>query len=248
MKKLAIKSWFYSFIILLALVGCNKNGAGCFDKAGSTQTVTVDIANFSTIDVSTNVNVQLLNTGDNRVEITAGENLIANISIKVVDEVLKIENLNTCFWSKGYVSPLVSIRNSNLTKVVQHGYGKIYNTDTLKINNLYLQVEDASGAIDLMLDANSVRVVSNNIGSITLKGKVENLVAGHFWSDGIFYAKELMVENCTINQNGSNRMEVHVKNSLNGAITNIGNVYLFGQKPAIINIDITGDGQIIEMY
>ena len=162
----------YSIIaVFFFLIGCNKEGAGCFDKAGEIKTVAVDLPAFKSIDVASNVDVELLTTGVDRVEVTTGVNLIPGIRLIVEDSVLKIENLNSCFWARGYVNPLVSIRNANLEKVVQHGYGEIYTVDTLKIDNLFIQVEDASGAVDLILDADFVRVVSNNIGSITLHGK-----------------------------------------------------------------------------
>ncbi len=234
--------------IFFFFTSCNNQGAGCFDKAGDTKTVTVDVPTFTTIDVASNIDVQILTSGHDRIEVTTGENLISGISLKVEEDVLFIDNLNSCFWSKGYVKPLVTIRNADLASVVQHGYGRIYTTDTLVIAYLTIQVEDASGAVDLVLDAVSIRIVSNNIGPITLKGKSSNLKAGQFWSDGILNAKDLSVHNCTISHNGSNRMDLNVKNSLKGSINSIGNVYLFGQNPALIEVDLTDEGKVIKKY
>lgn len=233
---------------LLILASCNKEGAGCFDKAGEIRTVTVDLPVFTSIDVTTNVDVQLLNSGIDRVEITAGENLLSGIKFKVEDGVLKIENLNSCFWSRGYVSPLVSIRNESLSRVVQHGYGKIYSKDTLSFGEFSIQVEDASGAVDLIVDASYIRVVSNNIGPITLRGNSARLDVGIYWSDGILYVNELIVKDCNVNHNGSNRIEVNVLNNLKGSINSIGSVYLFGQKPTIIDVELTDEGSIIKKY
>lgn len=234
--------------MLLILASCNKEGAGCFDKAGKIKTVIVDLPAFIAIDVATNVNVKLLTIGADRVEVTAAENLIPGISLIVEDSVLKIENLNSCFWSRGYVSPSVSIRNVNLERIIQHGYGRIYSVDTLKTNELSIQVEDASGAVDLIVDASYIRVVSNNIGPITLRGNSARLDVGIYWSDGILYANELIVQDCNVNHNGSNRMEINVLNNLKGDVNSIGSVYLFGQKPTIIDVELTDAGNIIEQY
>ena len=238
----------FAVILLGILLGCNKNGAGCFDKAGNIKTVTIDLPAFTTIDVASNVQVQLLTKGSNIVEITTGENLISGIKLQVEDSVLLIENLNTCFWSRGYKQPLVSIRNADLEKIIQHGYGSIYTSDTLSINKIAIQVEDASGAVDLLLNTDFVQVVSNNIGPITLRGSATKLDVAHYWSDGILYASELKVTDCYINQNGSNRMEINVSNSLEGSINSIGNVYLFGQEPATVDVDLTNEGRIINRY
>ncbi|VAW26370.1 hypothetical protein MNBD_BACTEROID06-1122 [hydrothermal vent metagenome] len=236
------------FFGLVFLVSCNKEGAGCFDKAGNVKTVAVEVPTFTQIDVNSNVDVQLLVDGSDKVEIITGENLISGISLNVEDGVLRIDNLNTCFWSIGYTRPLVKIRNANLLKVLQHGYGNIFSTDTLNINSLSLQVEDASGGIDLLINANTIRLVSNALGAITLKGRCANLFASHAWGDGILYAKDLIVGDCSMTQSGSNRMELNVLNELQGSINNFGDVYLFGQKPATISVDLTSQGKIIEQY
>ena len=229
-------------------MACNKEAAGCFNKAGDVKSVVVDLPEFTTIDIASNVDVQILTSGLNQVEVTTGENLISGISLNVEDGVLKIDNLNSCFWSKGYTHPLVTIRNVGLEKIIQHGFGRVYNTDTLTITDLSLQVEDASGEIDLILDASFVRVVSNNIGPITLKGKTLKLNAGHYWSDGILYAKDFKVQDCYMHHFGSNRMELNIVNKLEGKMRNIGNVYLYGQEPAFETVDNTGDGSIIAAY
>ena len=156
--------------------------------------------------------------------------------------------LNTCFWSIGYTHPLVKIRNTSLEKVIQHGYGNVYSTDTLTVNRLSLQIEDASGGFDLVLNALAVDIVSNSLGPITLKGKTGRLSVGHYYSDGILYAKDLKVEFCYIQHYGSNRMELNVGDELSGVMQSLGNVLLYGQSPNTIDVDITGEGKIIEKY
>jgi len=241
------RNWILVSVVLIIFTACNK-GAGCFDRAGDIKTVLIDVPEFTSIDVTSNVDVELLSSGSNLVKVTTGENLISGISLNVEEGVLKIDNLNSCFWSKGYTRPLVIIRNVALEKIIQHGFGRVYNTDTLTIANLSLQVEDASGEVDLTLDAGFVRVVSNNIGPITLKGKTGILNAGHYWSDGILYAKDLKVQDCNITHFGSNRMELNIVNKLEGKMGSLGNVYLYGQAPTIETVNNTGDGRIIAKY
>lgn len=235
-------------ITLLLLNGCNDEGAGCFDKTGEEKTVDIDVPAFTTIDVASNVDVLLLSNGADEVQLTAGENLLSGISLKVEEGVLKIDNHNNCFWSTGYKHPLVTIRNAGLEKIEQHGYGTVKSTDTLQLTNLFLHLEDASGAIDLLVNANEVRVVSNNIGPITLAGVAQKLHAGHYWSDGILYAKNLKVVNCSIDHNGSNRMELNVSGRLEGQMTNYGDVYLYGQRPVEEVVEVMGEGRVVEEF
>ncbi len=238
----------YFLVLAITFTACNKEGAGCFDKAGNLTTVPIDVPNFNSIDIATNVDVKLVNDGVNRVELTIGENLIRGIKFEVTEGVLKIKNLNTCFWSNGYTHPLVTIYNSNFTSIIQHGYGNIYSLDTLMVDQLRLQVEDASGGINLLLKANLVHVVSNNIGPITLSGNANTLNATHAYNNGILYAKNLTVAIANITHNGSNRMELNVKEKLIGKMTSFGNIYLYGQRPIEFIIEDTGEGAVIEMF
>lgn len=248
--KTVYKSFSNHFMVIIfsILLSCNKNGAGCFDKAGNIKTVTIDLPAFTTIDVATNVDVEILGKGSDLIELIAGENLVAGISFKVADDILKIENLNTCFFARGYTSPLIKIRSLNLSRIVQHGYGRIFSKDTLKFDQLTIQVEDASGEVDLIIDAKKIDVVTNNIGPIILNGKTESLNVGQYWSDGIFYGKDLQAQNCQVNHNGSNRININVINNLTGSVNSIGNVYLYGQKPASINVELTNSGEIFEEF
>jgi len=248
MRSVIFKYWYYLLLFLGVISSCNKEGAGCFDKAGEVKTITIDVPPFTSLDVNSNIDVEFMADGIDRVELVIGENLIEGIRFELVEGVLKLNNLNTCFWSIGYTHPLIKIRNSSIEKIVQHGYGNIYSIDTLTIDKISLQVEDASGAIDLTLNANSINVVSNSIGPITLKGSTKNLIAGHYYSDGILYAKNLKAKNTSINHNGSNRMELNVLDKLTGSINSIGSVHLYGQEPASIIVDLTNRGEIINEF
>mgnify|MGYP002713076899 CR=1 FL=1 len=241
--------WVFGVVIvLLLLIGCNKEGAGCFTKAGEEKTISVDVPPYTTIDVASNVDVLLLASGPDGVEVTTGQNLLNGISLEVEEGVLKIDNLNTCFWSNGYKHPLVIIRNAGLEKVIQHGYGKIYSKDFLTADNLSLLLEDASGAIDLKVNANFIRVVSNNIGPITLTGTTQELHVGYYWCDGILYSKDLVANYCYVDHNGSNRLELNVTDKLEGQINSLGDVYLFGQQPAEEQVEVTSGGRVVEKF
>jgi len=242
------KLTYYLLGYLLFFSGCNKEGVGCFNDGGKITSVIIDVPDFSSIDVATNIEIEILSEGDDLVELITGENLVPGISMKVEEGVLLIENLNTCFFARDYTSPHIKIRNAGLERIVQHGYGRVFSSDTLRLGNLSIQVEDASGAVDLLVDANSIKIVSNNIGPITLKGKSNRLTLGQYWSDGVFVGKDLLVKDCSINHNGANRMDVNVVNKLSGSINSIGNVYLYGQRPAIIDVDLTNRGEIIEKF
>lgn len=234
--------------LLTYLVGCNNDGAGCFTKAGETVTALVEMDEFKGFDVATNVDVRLVPAVEQRVEITTGANLVSGISLQVKDSVLYIENLNTCFWSKGYVHPLVTLYAPEFDKIIQHGYGTIYTEDTLMQPSVYINLEDASGEIRLHLDVDRLQVVTNNIGPITLAGKANVFLPGVYWSDGVLDASRLVANTCRVNHNGSNKLAVNVVGVLTGSVNSIGNLYLYGQAPASTEVTLTNSGKIIARY
>ena len=143
--------------ILLVLTGCSPDGVGCFKSSGELETISVDIPEFSSIDVSGNIEVRVSNKPFKEVMLTVGSNLISGIRTEVIDGVLYLDNLNTCNWTRKYINPVIDISNPELTKIVQHGFGKIRSTETLTHDQLVL--ENNNGAGDFIFDVN-VRVLS----------------------------------------------------------------------------------------
>ena len=239
MRSLAIIS------LLILLASCNPDGVGCFKSTGPTETISVDVADFTEIDVSGNIEVHISNKQIKELALTAGSNLIPGIRMEVIDGVLFLDNLNTCNWTRKFINPVVEISNPELTKIVQHGFGKISSTETLTHDQLML--ENLNGAGDFILDVNVriLSVVSNEVANFYITGRADLLNVGFYYADEIFFGEGLKVIDCYINHHGSNSMHLDVSGSLKGAIHSFGDVIIHNQLPSIIEVEENGNGRLI---
>jgi hypothetical protein len=234
---------YIAFLILLA--GCNPDGIGCFKPSGSVETIAIDVADFTGIDVSGNIEVHLSSDSSKQVLLTAGGNIIPGIRMEVVDGVLFLDNLNTCNWSREYVNPVVEISHPAITKIAQHGFGKISSIGTLVYDELILENTDGAGDFILNVETRNLRVGSNEVANFYISGRSENLFIGFYYADEIFFGEDLMVDNCVITHYGSNSMHLNVTQSLTGSIYSYGDVIMHRQMPQTIEVAESENGKLI---
>lgn len=236
---------FYYISFFLILSSCNPDGIGCFKSTGDLETIVVEIGDFSTIDVSGDIEVHLSSGGVNKVEITAGGNIIPGIRTEVIDGVLYLDNLNTCNWTRKYINPVVEITSPALTKIAQHGFGKIISNGTLNYDDLTLENTEGSGDFILDVNVQSLRIGSNEVANFYLTGRAEQLVIGFYYADEIFFGEELLVDNCVITHYGSNSMHLNVSGSIKGAIYSYGDVIMHKQMPQTIEVTESENGKLL---
>ena len=236
---------FYYIAFFLILSACNPDGIGCFKSSGPVETIAVEVADFSVIDVSANIEVHISSGVSQDVQLTAGANIIPGIKMEVIDGVLYLDNLNTCNWTREYVNPVVQISAPVLTKISQHGFGKISSIGTLVYDELTL--ENKGGAGDFILDVNtrSLHVVSNEVANFYLGGRTTELRVVFAYHDEIFFGEDLMVDNCVITHYGSNSIHLNVTGSLKGAIYSYGDVIMHRQMPQTIEVTEIENGKLI---
>jgi hypothetical protein len=239
MKKLSY------IVFLIIIIGCNPDGIGCFNSSGSIETVTVEVADFSVIDVSGNIEVHLTSAAVKDVKLIAGSNIIPGIRLQVIDGILFLDNLNTCNWTREYVNPIVEISNPALTKVVQHGFGEIISNGTLTYNELTLENTEGSGDFKVDVNVQKLTIVSNEVANFYLRGSADLLVIGFYYADEIFYGEELQVDDCLVTHYGSNSMHLNVTQSLKGNIYSYGDVFMHRQMPQTIEVTESENGKLI---
>lgn len=225
--------------------GCNHDGVGCFKSSGQIETIPIVVADFTEIDISGNIELHISNKPSKELVLTTGSNLIPGIRMEVVDGVLFLDNLNTCNWTRKYINPVVEISNPELTKIVQHGFGKIRSTETLTHDQLVLENKDGAGDFILDVNVKILSVQSNEVANFYITGSADLLNVGFYYADEIFFGEDLKAINCYINHHGSNSMHLNVSGSLKGAIHSFGDVIMHNQLPSIIEVEENADGKLI---
>jgi hypothetical protein len=236
-------------ILTFALLqGCNPDGIGCFKPAGDQTTTTIGIDAFTEIEISSNIDVILVEDNSSILSVTAGENELAGVRTEVVDGILYLDNLNSCNWTRRYKNPVVQVPFTVLNRVTLRGSGVITNLDTLAMDQLVLSSIQGSGEFNLVVDIENLGISTNEITNFTLSGSATNLSVGAYFGDGIIFGSNLKSQNCQITHRGSNTMHLNVSGALAGTIDSFGDVLLYDQAPATIDVELNSRGQIINKF
>lgn len=132
------------FILLcLSLTTCKKgHRLDCVKSAGKVVTESFAIDNFSSINVSDKIDLELVYspTTSPSLEITYNQNLIHGIKREVNNGELTLRDNNTCNWVRSFdVQPRLRLfYNDSLQQLFINGSAKVYNKDTMKIRNLFV--------------------------------------------------------------------------------------------------------------
>lgn len=215
---------------------------------------------FCRIKMHDNVDVELISGNEQKVEITAGENLMQKIKTTLTDDsCLIIANENECNWVRSYDKPLkVRVYYKEMETIYYHSVGNLTSMDTIRGFLTQIQqdssyrkyfsifVEEGSGDIDLKVNCewNSI-VLLYGTAAIKVSGYSHvNFI--NSYSYGYIDAQYLITNHTYANLTGSNDCRVRAKNELSVTITNIGDMYYYGN-PQKVSREGNGKGRLLKM-
>lgn len=235
---------FYIFYILFVLSCKKENAFDCFKSSGSDISETRILGNFNSIELKNKVDVNITNGNDFKIEVVAGKHIIKNISTKVVNGVLVIENENTCNFVRGY-KRIVTV---NVTLPKLEGIVKNNGVGTIRFEQNYIQDTlvvrtESSGDIYVNGKYNQIRTSAHGNGDIYLNGlcnslyvytfgtnylKAENLIIKDY-----AFVETLSLGDCYLNVDNIQKFDYNIHRS--------GNIYYTGN-PITINDFSSKDG------
>lgn len=224
-------------IIVLAVSGCSSV-EDCLKKTGSFTTRVYETEVFDKIYVENGISLVIKQGEEHKVVVSAGENLIDNISVTVQDNVLKLEDQTGCNWVRDYGQTTVYITTPELTAINSKTEQLIRSDGVLNFPHLHIVSFDmggkaGTGDFDIDLDVSSLFVESNNVSAFYLRGNCYELSVNFYAGNGKFKGKDLISENISIFQRGNNDMELYPVQSIQGNIYGTGNVILKNTPPVI---------------
>lgn len=227
-----------SFFILNA---CQK---GCLTSTGEEITTERIGGEFNHIQIWDNVDVQITQSDENRIQVKAGENIIDDIETRMEEGVLIIRNNNTCNWMRSYTKKIeVQVEVKQLYEIEMRGVGEISSTNAINSDSLMLNVWDAAGKVDLTIDTKK-STIRYHIGTadIIYRGKTRlSYISSN--SYGPVDARDLESEQTYISTIGSNNNYVWATEILEATVGSIGNIYYKGD-PKILKTFFNGSGKI----
>ena len=237
--------FFCLFVILLSVGGCDKGQL--LDSTGAITTEMRETGMVTEVFVYDNVNLIFTNRIDSgMIMVSAGKNIISNISTELNGSTLTIKNNNKNNWTRDLNPDIrVYIPCTNIKEIQHTSVGTISCETALTGNAFGMIVGYGNGVINLELFYNNITVYNTSGGmtDVVLKGKCNTLHLFH-----TNYApcdcSKLDAKNVKVVEDGIQNCFISASERLEPSIQSYGNIYYYGN-PEIVNPDITGKGKLI---
>ena len=240
-------------VLFVFLYGCNSSsGSDCFQAAGDSITMNVEVAPFSKVRTEGEVTLFIRQGDVQDVSVTTGENLLTDVTIRVVDETLVLSDTNACNFVRDYGLTVVTITTPNLTEIRNASNYDITSIGTLDFQDLLL-VSDTSGGLtspkktgDFYLDVrcDTFGIRANGQSVFYISG-ISNMARLNFTDENPrFEGRNLVVNDINFFQRSANKMIVNPKEKLTGNIRSTGDV-ISVNRPPIVDVDVAFTGQLI---
>ena len=224
-------------ILLLPLSACSFLG-NCVEGEGEPITKEIKIDQFNKIELSSIGKVYLKQADEQKVTISAQENIIALLETKVKGDEWDIE-FERCVKSEHPIE--IYIESPEINEIEIEGSGEVISKGTLEGDMMELSI-DGSGTINLDLNVKELNSEINGAGDLKLKGttKLHDIEIN---GSGDIAAYDLKSDESDIEINGSGDVKVNVSYSLKVEINGSGDVYYKGEVKEIKS-DINGSGKL----
>jgi len=237
---------FIISLLCFALLSCNKEQApDCFKKAGDDITITRHLDPFESIEWKDYLQIELVSSSEQKVEITGPKNVLAKISTEVESGKLYIENKNTCNVVRSYKREItLRIYSPDFPSLINRGQGNVTIIDTLQCVHFQIENHHAAGLISGIVDCDTLRLLSHTGPvDVTLKGRADY---AELFSQGIGYvdAGELVANSVLVNNSSINDVRVYPTEYLFAFIGSRGNIYRKAGTYGI-NKSIEGTGELL---
>jgi hypothetical protein len=244
-----MRSPFHLLIMVALFLSCRKENAfDCFKGNGSEITQVRQPGAFRVVAIYDKMEVLITQGPECRVEVTAGEKIMRNISTGLSHDTLKIINRNTCNFVRGYKKTIrVKIVLPYAKNVINYSVGPVTFEQGFTQDTLVVKAE-SSGDFHINGTFDQLHSSSSGNGDMYLSGKCNSLHAFSYGTN-FLYARDLSIKNYAFIHNvsyGDSHVNASGLNELAYNIARDGNIYYTGD-PAIISDhgDGTGRGKLI---
>lgn len=237
-------------LVILVLVGCNdKDAYDCIKKTGRVNEYKIELTeSFDRLHITSNIDVDLVQGGEQEVLLITGENLVDEIEVVVENGELVFQNNNTCNWAREYGVTRLKITTPELSQVVFESGGTLRSMNTLSFPDLVLDSKESSGDYILDIDMDSLKIITKRISNFYITGKVNELNLDFQTGDGRFYGENLIAQNITFYHNGTNDVMVYPVQSLQGTIDRYGNVIYYNEPMSAPNVETMSKGRLVRGF
>lgn len=151
----------------------------CFKGSGELVRETVSLPEFSSIEIHDRIRVILIQDTLDYAVIETGSGLIQHIELSVRDGRLYIDDHNVCDFVRSFTYPVnVFVHFRKIDTFWYYGAGSVYTADTLKIDSLSLNCQEATGKVEFLVNTRKLYVnLHTGVSEFIVSGKTDELYA-----------------------------------------------------------------------
>ncbi len=234
------------FLNVFLFYACNNHN-DCLKGTGKIISEDRHPGIFKAITLDDDINLLLIQDSVQEVSIEAGENLLPEINSYMSNQMLYLQNKNTCNYLRSYQKEITAkIHIKTLETLVHVGSAKIGSLTTLNFDKFLIWLDGARGEIHLTLNVKNLTIdhLSGN-GVTYLTGETKNCIIKST-SQGLLDLRDLKINNLDMVADSYNDAYVWVTDTLTLEVCNLGIVYLRGN-PFIKSYVRTGQGHLTKM-
>lgn len=233
-----------SFIVMMA---CDSEDAfDCIKQSGDeTSIILNDFPDFAQLVIYDNIELEIVESGDEYFELTYGKNLIPKIVMDHENDSLSFFNQTFCGWVRDFEKPKLKwFTNKSTINIISLSNGKITAADTIR-NDLTIRIEDAINEVNLKVKNVNTVLTSNSSGNFNVSGQCAGLRIAAYFNDGKYDCGDLLANRANVLHRGYNDIIVNVKDSLVGSIENAGRI-LYKGNPGV-KVEVSNGGELIHL-
>jgi len=223
--------------LLLSLTGCSN---------GEVITKRYELPrNLQTLTVYNNLDVQLVQDTEYYAEVQAGEKVADAIKLDVEGSHLTLRNTSSYNWTRSYDTPRrITLHLPRISNVFQRGYGLLSSAGEFRQDTMFLHLVGA-GNIDLTLNGTYLNTDMFELGDMTLRGQLEELVL-EVGGNGRLFADGLQTRRCFFRTTRDSNGDAYVRatDAVIGTVAGKGTFYYSGNPPNT-GIQVTGKGRVV---
>ena len=209
------------------------------------ETRNFDAKGFDGIRNSTSAEVQISQSPNYGIEVTAKSEVFNELEIVVKENVLHIKSKDNLRFTSNWGKVLVKVSCPDIKLLAQNGSGNMIALTPIKGADEFTASINGSGDILLKeIQANSVQVSINGSGNIktSSQGKTNTLKATSNGSGNIDL-ETLTSEIAQLKLNGSGDATVRCNKEFKGSINGSGSITLYGNP--LIDAKVNGSGRLV---
>jgi hypothetical protein len=195
--------------------------------------------NFSGINASGVIPVEVKNGPVTEVTVEADDNLVKYIYTEVEGDVLKIRmkdfrNLRNCTFKVYVTTPVLNMVSSS-------GAGSITSMGVLKDEKEITLSSSGAANINVDVDVPGVDATVSGAGKMTVTGRTKNFVADVSGASSI-NSFDLLSENANVEVSGAGNAKVHASVKLKASVSGAGDIKYRGG--AAVETSVSGAGKV----